>query len=95
MWEDLDSSNSKLKQEEASIGMIVNTVYNSTSDEFDEELELFDLHSLQLAYHEALSNTSKITTTFKDMKRSFKNACKDKNKNKTIKLLRLSNMKSQ
>jgi len=46
MWEDLDSSNSKLKQEEASIGMIVNTVYNSTSDEFDEELELFDLHSL-------------------------------------------------
>jgi len=52
------------------------TVYNSTSEKSDEEVDLFDIHSLWEAYKEAISNNDMIASAYKTMKRNYKNACK-------------------
>jgi len=47
-----------------------------TSEKSDEEVDLFDIHSLWEAYKEAISNNDMIASAYKTMKRNYKNACK-------------------
>ena len=75
-YEDLDSSSSD-SDEEANICFMVDTIYNSTSEEFNEEVDLFDIHSLREAYQEAISNNGMIVSAYKTMKRNYKNDCKE------------------
>ena len=75
-WEDLDSSSSD-SDEEANICFTAGTVYNSISEEYDEKVDLFDIHSLREAYQEEISNNCMIASAYKTMKRNYKNACKE------------------
>jgi len=75
-WEDLDSSSSDF-DEEANICFMAGTVYNSTSEESDEEVDLFDIHYLRETYQETISNNGMIASAYKTMKRNYKNACKE------------------
>jgi len=68
--EDLDSSNSYSDKEETHIGLMADTTYNSTSNNFD-------LHSVKLAYYEVISNTSRIAQAFKFTKKNFQSAYKE------------------
>jgi len=74
------SSSLDLDKEEAHIGLIAYTIYSSTYDKYDEKVHFFDLHSVQLAYHETLSNTSRITINLKAMTRASNNVlCEENN----------------
>jgi len=72
----LDSSSSD-SDEEANICFVAGTVHNFTLEESNEEVDLFDIHSLWEAYQEAISNNGMIESTYKTMKRNYKNACKE------------------
>jgi len=56
--EDLNSSSSDFDQE-AHVGLMVDTVYNSTSEKSDEEVDFFGIHSLMEAYQEAIFNNGR------------------------------------
>jgi len=70
-WEDLDSSSS-YSDKEAHVGLMPSTVYNSTSKESDEEVDLFDIPSLRVAYQEAIFNNATIIEEYKEIKRKYK-----------------------
>jgi len=53
---------------------MVDTIYGSTSKGYDEQLNLFNIHSLRESYQKLIINNTIIVEAFKDMKRKYKNA---------------------
>jgi len=47
-------------------------IYNSTSKEYDEEVNLFDINSFRKSYQEVIINNAIIVKAFKDIKRKYK-----------------------
>jgi len=77
-WEDSESSNYDSK-EEANIGFMADVVDNSMSDDSYNKIDFTDIDSLCLSYQEEISNNGIIASTYKIMKRNFKNSCKELN----------------
>jgi len=74
--EDLNSSISD-SEEEANIGPMDDVADNSMSDDSDNEIDFIDIDSLCLTYQETISNNGMIASTYKTMKRNYKNVCKE------------------
>jgi len=75
-WEDLDSSSSD-SDEEAHICFMADEAEGSMSDDSNNEVDFTDIGSLRLAYQEAISNTTIITSGYKIMKGNYKNSYKE------------------
>jgi len=79
-WEELDdtSSNEETKEEEeVNLYMMANIVLEGSNFESNEEVNINKLETLQLAYHELLSNSSILSKAYQNMRKDFKSLSKD------------------
>ena len=57
-WEDLDDTSSDEDEEEANICMMVDTIFEGSKLDQEDEVNFNDPKSLRKTYHELLSNSS-------------------------------------
>jgi len=72
----LDSSRSDTN-EESNIGFVTDVANNSMPEDLDNEVDFINIDSSHLAYQEAISNNGMIASSYKTLKKNYKNACKE------------------
>ena len=69
----------KEEEEKAYLCLIVDTTSEGSNSESDEEVNINNLETLQLAYHGLLSYSSILSKAYQNLRKDFKSHSKDTN----------------